>query len=659
MVYTANYPHFEFSVRDNSAATVTASLPTALHKPIHFGFAEKGVPLVPSYGSLSDHMVQYGSGSFDQVGKFFTHQVPLMNIAGVTAQPFFFVRLVPDDAALATLVVEVAVTEVELTQYQKDILGNRVVDGTGNPIPVLAADGITPVKEPGVKLVWQVRQLGASENPKTLQPVTSTTGGVTTVTYPIVSVYATSPGAALNRLGIRMYADTSEVSAAIDASGSMTYYMSVVELGKTTSIATAMATIYGTVRSEFSLKAGAVDTTVNRDLSLTSVLNQAYGKLTGPMLNDTIVTSYPASALLVAQRIAAVSPEITDIPELINIMSDVDRHGKLYDHADVRFESILSPDVTLYMQGGSDGTMDQTTFENLVVEYMQGNVYPAIADEARYPFTHFYDSGFALANKFQLMNLYSLRRLCNANWTTLTWGIEPNTPEEDVSAGLAIVARLLMYPDSVQHGTPFLRGGVYTQAMRVNNPPLDDPWYPMVYDRYMKRCITDGKPSITMDPLGGNIANVSSQREMSWTPSTGDHKKMLWNAGLNYAEYKDQGVVFYPAYRTAYPIDNSLLVEELHSDRIIYVGHICRRHWATNVGKTTPIEQRYDKIAREIVQDCQLAIGPNTRIAVSFQKTKLDTELGYRTTMIISYQADLADRVWNAEVEVSRLTTAA
>lgn len=664
MAIRQTFPHTEINIRDDSPRPIPVVTEMPLHIPIFFGFAEKGEPNVPHFGTMAQQVEKFGQLTFTARSPFFLHPNLFATYAG-RYQAFFFVRLQPTDAAVGALVLEAAVVDDDLVQYQKDVLGARLKDEAGDWLPELEADNTTPVTEPGIKVTWAVRPLGAEEAYNTLLPTTATVGGKSVTTYPILATRGKSANAALNKVGYKLYYTDEIDTTLVDRLDALTFRFAPVQLTPGTAIETALRDVFSMPYVDVALKRDALDANTDSLYDVEEVLRRNYwytdaaGNRAASLPFDLHV--YDANVATIGTRVKAKSPEFdADLSAYrVNILSGIDAAGHEYDHLLVtNAAAVVNENVVLYHQGGADGTLTKAKLEELTVAYFSGDVYPEIKDHAQYPITHIYDSGYALATKYELLNAWSPGGLNRDDvkivFSTQDVADAANTKQEDLSTAAALRARILLHPESLLFGTQTMRASIFQQAGYLADATSYRPLVPATLDSLVKRCVCHGAPYIKDTWKGRPNSELTTLVGLNWTPASDDHKQLSWDTGANYAQYADMRVLFYADTRSIHPIENSLLSDDETVDKLVYLKHLARRQWTIWAGRSDDVKLLFDRIATGIDQAANFAFNGTLPTATRVFQTELDAALGYQTTVEINATANMANRVWKVIVPVNR-----
>ena len=644
------YPHINLEIRDKSRGEPLPPRARPLHNPAFFVFAEKGEPHVPKWGSIDDHIEIFGRATFDRRSNFYHHPTLFAENA-LRFQEAYIVRMVPNDAKTASLVLEAKVSTSEFTQFEKDEVGNRIVDGNGNPVPLTENDGVTPLTEPGVEITYSTRELDSDESFDTLQQRTVQENGENVTYYPILGSSGAWANSATNRIAFKLWYSEDFEESVVDNIDAMTYNFELVERDARTGVPSSVRDIFGQPSVRFTFKPDAEDKTTARFMSFPDIIQKNYGENFPVTVQD-----YPESIEALAQEVKNVSPELSDVPVWrINILSAVDESGIPYDHFRIaNGPQFVSEDVNLYHKSGSDGTLTRQKLEELTGQYLMGNTFPEISDQGRFPITHIYDSGYALERKKDMIRFLGIRDDVKIDLSTQDISLEPNKKAEDVSTASNLRAELLLRPESVVEGTPAMRGSIYSQTGILNRQQSKNKWVPTTLDRLIKRTQFEGGTFISGTPKGRPNSRVDIYQKLNWTPSNSDFKQKSWDLGMNYIQYADANILFRADMRSIYPFETSLLSSDTHVDRLIYIKHIARRQWTIFVGREEDIDILSDDISQSITDAINTALNGTMDVQASVETTARDRQLGFSRTIIIAVQGTPSNRVWNVIVPVSR-----
>lgn len=654
MARNYTFPHMKFNLIDESAETAISITEEPMHLPLFVCFAEKGQVNKPIIGSTAEIMSMFGSNTFSERSDYYNHQTLFAGRAAGN-QKICFARIVPTDATTGNNVLQATVEEVSVIQYQRDSLGGYIYDADGNPIPQTQSDGVTVVTEPGVSITWSTRALAENESYNKLLPVTTGVNGVQKTAYPIFATSATSPGKYINRTGYRFYYSDDIDTTIVDNTGSLLYRFEPIEKDSTTDLATSIRNKYSQTYVDVSLAASAYDSTTATYYNMDEYISNNYSSDALPFEFYVYSSNVEAIGNLVLEK----SPELTDVNAFqVNIMKAVDyTTGYPYKHLVVNgSDTVVNENVVLYHSGGSDGSIDNTNYETMVAAYLAGDLYPEINDYARWPITHFYDTGFSLAIKEKFLDMWTNRPDVKIDFCTQDSALDPNIAAEDISTASYLRGLVLVHPENTVYGTPAVRASITMQCGRLNDTQTYTNYVPFLLDRMIKRCIYDGKPYISGSPKGRPESEVTlfDLDTVNWTPYTNDMKQNAWDVAGNVAVYCSNSAIFYPDIRSVYPLDSSLLSSDVFVDYMIYLQKLAYEAWTMFAGIEEPLTRIQDRVSRYIDKRTNYVFGNRIRTSTTVYQTDSDTAAGSNNTVQIAVYGSNPNRIWNVLVPVRR-----
>ena len=702
MANLKSFPHYEINVKDESLRNVLAVDELSLHRPLYFGFAEKGPANIPIYGSYDELVSIFGEEMFNEYGKYFNHPTVFLK-ENIKYQKVFFSRMVPDDAKAASMVLEAAIYEDQIQQWEKDQNGNRVVDSNGNWIP--KDDGGSPptlIKEPGIVIEWRRRALDDNENMNSIQVTTVTENGKTKTVYPIFVYKEKYAGEYGNNTGIKIWKDDDTSDLLITDIGAMIYRFGLEQkLSDTSSI--PIQTKFSEDYIEFTPKPFTIDPNTGDKLGYDEVINEKYSSLPvyTKIYNENIKTIGDIC-------IPYEDANIFNIPNgwMVNIIDGIDISGNYYDHIVVNsndayqsylFDTIfylpndviandnvnpgsniginqylqldtpLNPNdnksplnefVVSYLMGGYDGTLTLDVLEEKVRQFLNytSPSYPDIIDKARYPITHIYDTGYSYnhGTKDALINFASLRNDIKIILATQDASEKPNTMNEDQIIGLDLVNKAKLHPESFLFGTQACRFTVYAQCgVLVNNIKYKNV-VPATIDAMIKKAYWQGATYVKGEPKGLPKSKVTILKNINYVIPVDKIKETFFDFGINCMQYYDMTSCHYPMVKTVYGNDTSLLSDDIFVDYIVYIGSIVQLLWAKYVGTSYNINTLYGNIINDLNKSIYKALGSYIRAEVTTYQTAEDAALGYQITVQIAVYDTPANKVWKVIVPVRR-----
>jgi len=646
MTNRKTFPHLKFNVKDETVVDVPVINEDPLHIPMFLGFGGKGKGL--HMGNKTELAAIFGEETFDVDSKQF-HLPNLFANYALSTQRIFFGRLIPDDASTPTAVLELKVKkDVQVTQYERDEFGGIVVDLDGNPVPKQEA-GLN-VTEPGVELIWQVRELEEDEDYMGINPETSIDGYTT---YPMIVLTDTSPNASGNFSGIKLWSEKDDTAKALaDSVGSVLYKAGFVERP------------YGYDNSQ-----AIIDSFMSRDFSFSPMPNaKDPGTDQRLTMEDIIINNYnndlPFKVFVYAENFKLVGDTVleyetneTEITDgwMMDIVSGTDFNDNPYHHVTFGENSLyMDENVIHYMRGGSDGTMNTETLEELTREFLGGHTLPEIVDSDRYPITHIYDVGYSLETKEAIIDFHGIRTHGLKSYISTQDCSRPwNSMAQDVSTGTSLRGKLLLHPDSLIFGTQMHRSTILGQAGYLNNSTYNK-LVPATLDALIKNCMYMGATYYKGAPEGLPRSAVEIFREVNYFPAGDEAKQLLWNTGVNYMQYYNRTGYHYADKRTIYPTENSVLSSDTFSNKITLLYHLCAKIWHKYAGLTTDPALLYGDIENDIAQTVNEKFSTYLTVVPRVYQTVTDKALGYQTSIEIAVYGDFPQRVFNFIIPVRR-----
>ena len=653
-VYT--YPHWETYVIDNSIYTPLARETLPLFRPIFFMRAQQGPVNVPVWCcTYNEPATTFGKGTFDEDTKYYSREALYLNQL-FSRQGAFIVRLAANDAAVGSLVLQLQVRRTEVTQYERDENGQFVLDeNTQQRIPLTDSSTGETITEPGYELKWTTRPLADGETYDNLKPVTYGTGDNAYTVYPILTCQATSVGAFANDTGIKFFCDLDDIDDTLANNvGSIPYSFGAVRktYGQDTvsPILSSLQNQYET----FVAKPEAKDDRVERNVSFDDIITSEYGD------------SLPWNVHLYSDYIQEIGQMIMDVevdddtltdPYLVNLCEPYNVEGVPYAHVVMSTDEDaidLDDNRILYLQGGADGMMTDAAIEELTRQYLNDLIYPEILDQPRYPFTHIIDTGVAVDTKYAFINFLGKHDAFKVILATQDANMGRfNTKAEDLSLGSALYARCLLQPESTVKGTECCRAEIFQQAGY-----LADSNYrgiiPSTYDIMIKKSRWLSTDSITGQPAGLPNAAIDVFREWNWTPCDADHKQRSWDSGLNYFQFYDMTSVHWPAMRTVYRYDTSVLSNAMFTDVVVFTKHIARYNWSRFAGVEMEFSMLATKATSAVTNDLSAMLNGFYKFSVGFSQSEEEARIGYKSHCTIQLWGNPQQRVWEIDIECYR-----
>lgn len=639
-------------VNDQSRGEVpVAPVEIPTHLPHVFSFAEEG----PTEAQLvigSSAVQTYGAKTFDERGDYATHQTPFINLFNGKANAMIFQRLKPEDAAPpATLTLSLEVVEDEIPAYERDSSGQFVLNSEGEKIP-------TGSTVPGFKARWLTGYSATGE----IGQATSTAGDLEgadlaqSTIYPILDLQVSSFGKHGNMKGIRLWAptlrSTQQANAvAIEDQSAFLYRMQMVRRSDAKSQPNVVETIDGSQYIEFTLKSGTVDRRFDLDLFIGDTLLQSYQDLDaqpaklGPFGGMHLYEDYLETVLELLYD--AEKTHQQDWPtdaavgkHLFNIVGGQDVAGAPYHSyrllGTADGGATLWPTSTYYANGGSDGTMTNTTFNALVKNECEnyGSLENKHLDTAMFPQSCIWDSGFDIETKYALLNPIGLRKDIAVVLSTQDVSAPQNNDSQESSTATALRARARMYPESEIFGTPVCRAAIVGHSGYLTNSRyrgLVPATYQLasVTAEYMGAGNRQWRAERKMDVYPNN--RISVMKDLNLTYKTNAAYDRDWENGLIWIQNFDRRSQFFPAMQTVYDDSTSVLNSLVNMFVIIEAQKVSERVWRQLTGNSDLTVDRFIQRSDELIAEHLDETLFNNRVVVVPRTyiTGRDEALGY------------------------------
>lgn len=225
----------------------------------------------------------------------------------------------------------------------------------------------------------------------------------------------------------------------------------------------------------------------------------------------------------------------------------------------------VSENTPIFLSGGSDGTLSNEEFEKGVVAEMKkyndsDSQYQDLAINVE---SVFYDSGFTLETKKELIKFITLRKdtsiaLCTHDDSIGTKNIPLS---ERRAIALALGNRLKLAPESSYYGTGVCRGIVIPMTGKLRDGT--ENWIPLTYWLLVKAGKMMGKSNGIWDAqlqfsnYPNNVIDNLTDIQPEFIPA--GIKPTLWDEGLTWAQPFDRSSFHVPAIQTVYENDTSVL----------------------------------------------------------------------------------------------------
>lgn len=665
------------------------ALPTHLAKV--YLYAAKGTT-TPQLVNGNERNLLFGDATFDEFSEFATHQTVLSNILNAKSNPQMIERVLPADVGpKANFLLSLDILETSIPSYLRDSDGNYILNSTTG-LPTVAS----PATITGYKAKWVLTSVTSKQPADTdsdLFGVAVTGVGdqtanlVQSVRYPILQWWASSEGSLFNNSGLRLWAPVDTSSDAVNAdivSTNKAYPFRLAAIKRLTSNSTAtiVQSESGEQSVEFVFKPNQRNATTTAQISLNDVYLKAYQSTTdrrfAPKFADLgnmhIYTSYinTVNALIYASEKSHTGAgsdftvDATDEAFLVNLFSGVSSKNAPYYTYVVDTSASnsvrLSEGTNLFAKGGFDGTMNEALFSGLVAtavgEYANPN--SQLMNDAMYPESFLYDSGFTLNTKYELCKFIAERKDTATVLSTYVAGGVPLTAAEDHSVAVALRTRLQLYPDSSFFGTPTARGVIMGRS-GILRDSLYTKRLPLTLELASKAASMMGagngiwKSDFLFDRAPGNILELFDDVSVPFTPATQRNKD--WDVGLNYAATYTRASEFFPALKTVYPYDTSVLNSFFTMAACLELQKVGQRVHREYSGATDLSDaQLIERVNKSVEEKTNGRFANLFKVVPAAFLTSADTARGFSYTLPINLYANVSKTVMTLSVVTRRLS---
>jgi hypothetical protein len=655
------------------------------HLPKFYLFTQKG-PKAPQLCSGAERDRLFGSASFDYRGKFSNHQTVFANLANAQGNACMIQRLFPTDMGPKSNIIawlDVLPTTVDL--YRRNSDGSIYLDALNQPEVIGTTTGHK------VKWVFTNRNTVADQTTQFGLAAISAgdqidvTAGVQSQRYPMFELEVSSEGEWGNNSGLRLWAPTVKTVSAMPnkmmvAEKAYPYYISVVERADVQSSAAVVPTLFGEQRLMVTLKENVIDPLTDRSMNLNEVFLNSYQNLTDaryPKLfgNFGKFHIYQANLeLLLGQFHAAEVTHIDGFSDftsnaadkhLFNIVSGVSSQNVKYHSftfIDDTTSTRLSEVTNVYAKGGSDGIMNNTVHASLTsaeaLRYLNPN--DELMDLAYHVESIVYDSGFPLQTKKDLCSIMAVRKDTFVVVGTHTAGERALIQSEEQSVAIALRTHMQMYPESDYFGTPVARGMIMGCSGVLRNSQYTDR-LPMTGEvliksaKYMGAADGRWKNGFHFDGAPGSVIDNFTDINITWVSAS--VRNRFWDVGLNWVLTYDRSSYFFPALKTVYDNDTSVLNSYFTAMACAQLNKVANSVWRQFSGVShltnTQLASRVNDAVTARVQgkfDGRFVIQPDALF------TDMDEVRGFSWTLPIKLYAPSMKTVMTTYVQAYRIS---
>lgn len=490
-------------------------------------------------------------------------------------------------------------------------------------------------------------------------------------------------------------------SALLNVFNTYVYRLSLLKKNTVGSNPTFIYSKYDETSTDFVLKPDFVNKLTNINMTLGEVITEYYQEVDdasqptsyGPFSNVAVyqdniemvsrmmgrpydvdaVSTAGATKSFTVEGMYATEEEMDRKLYAINIFTGEDIDGLPYTNLDFKnsrtFGGIrFGRDSVIFAQGGSDdfpmllGAVDKLKllqmYDSAVQDWCDNfNEVNPLFDSARYPYSNLWDTGFSLNTKFAMMKPMGQHKRI---WATLGthmvadyidpvnqqgWGWrEALTGPEEISVGMMLRSRGLLTPESIEFGTPTVRlalcgrSGKMIDNLYRGRLPLTIELIDKV-SKYFGSGDSILKADAAFDVFPNNC--VTLMKDINITYQSTNVYNASWDAGIMWVQNVDVKSTFFPAFRTIYPDDTSVLTSYITMICACYIERICEVVWRMLVGNGKLTDDEFiEESDRLLAQELNGKFDNRFKIVPRTFYTSTDETLGYRWSTEIEFYAN-------------------
>lgn len=654
----------------SSRALPTPTVETPQHLALVRVFAEDG----PEYAIFNgDNTVAnriYGSKTFDTRSPYFNLQTLLARTLMKAGNSVLIKRMIPADAAPpARLTIGI------------DWVKDKVVD------PDNAASKASDPASPRIDGI-RARLVVIPDNKSAIGTQQVVAGnivaadGTQSKVFPLVEFDTGFVGKKGNLKGIRLWAPTAAEDPAYDAQASKDfkarmYRIQLVQREKETASPSVFPTKLGDGYADFTFQEGVYNASTGVEYGVEDNLldqfrddghstNQApkfapFGKVF--VYHENLATVQQLVREIVLGHDPALASELTG-PGMVDVLGGKSLQGKGYKGFSL--EGQLSggvqfgQDKTVYAVGGSDGTLSQKNYEDLVVAHNnnldQGN--EDLTNPELYPFSVVYDTGLSMEGKYSLASILAARRDVRIVLSTFVEGeTRKLTKNEELSRARTLHERIAVIPESVLYGTGICRATVIVTSGKHDSDYRKT--VPLLFDYASKWAAFGGagdgklKKQFQPDVAPNNV--VKTVRDLNITSFRDEMKTQLWGAGGVWAQPSDVRTFYYPAFHSVYADDTSVLSSDITVAIATDVSRQVRKAHAAFSGNASLTDEQFVERCNDYIKD-QLVDRYAGRVALDVEVflSDFDKLAGYSWSARVTIYANNMKTFFSYEIALQR-----
>ena len=579
---------------------VRAPIQIPQHLPKYFIFAEKG-PLTEELVSGDEAVMMYGEKTFIEKSPYFNHATRFFLGTNAQGNISMIKRLkAPNCGPKPSIRLYMDVLPTLVDDYERNTDGSIKTDVAGDPIVAGTVAGFR------VKFMTSFFATEAAAETDfgagTIIAGDQTDGKGRSQRYPIMDIEHNFFGKDGMLAGVRLWAQNEDNVGTlpvklINRDKVYPYSFSVVRKNSDTGNVRPVETIFGEQSLTVVFKEDIEDPLTGIRLYAGEQMIDPYQNLTDTRYPkkygefgrvhiyqeniETLLGLFHAAEVPFIDQFSDFTTATTD-KHLFNFVTGTSTKNVPYHSfvfTDTGNSVRLSSASNVFAKGGSDGDMTHENHALLVKEYMDRYKNPddELMDVAYHVESHFYDSGYPLETKYALINAVSVRKDTVVVTSPTEFGQRSLTASEEYSVSASLRAYADLYPDSTYFGTPLFRVTNIGSAGRIRGSKYKER-FPLTYEvaiksaKYMGAANGAWKSGENFDGQPGSLIDNQFDLTNTWTPVS--VRLRNWDIGLNWIQREDRSMCFFPAVKTLYSDDTSVLNSYELSCAIAYMHKV-------------------------------------------------------------------------------------
>lgn len=502
--------------------------------------------------------------------------------------------------------------------------------------------------------------------------------------YPLMRFQATFYGSIGNNLGIRIQVPDNHSLVPPDTSIIDTFHTRMIRVqfikkANERTAPTVVKTKYGEEYTDVSLTEGVYRTVGSSDQEFyigdvlldnylsDSSLKETYGPFESVEIkhdNLTLVQSLAREAIL--KKDDKLATELVT-PDMVNIWTGTALNSQPYPGLELLTALdggiVFGEDRNVYATGGDSGKVEAGTHDLLVQQVLNDfmDEDASFEDSIPYPFTHIYDTGFAMETKYAIADVLPKRKDLRVVLAThMATDKKPLTFNEEISRGQALLSRLTGNPESVVYGTKTCRGDIAYLSGPYITP---SKWRGDVSIAHDYACnmarfagAANGRLNHEYAPDRKPNNKVRYLRSLNIKSFNSEKTQAMWAGCGIWARQGDRRSFYYPALRSVYKDDTSVLISPI---TVNIACDMLRRlemiHKSFSGNSELSNGQLCERCDEEIEEEFRGKYGERVKYRINTYLDDRDKQRGYSWSTTITLAANNPHNVWRLNLVTQRM----